>query len=124
RGVPRFGFTSFEALHASYAARFPGARALAAVPANAGRFYLAEGLDDAGALRTGADLAARAEAGVTVIAPEVTPALHAAAEGFSGIWTPGDAWDAIAIARQARARGRGADKPVYLQLSAAEEKFG
>jgi hypothetical protein len=100
--------------------------AIAAVPANAGRFYVARGLDDAGALISGEALAALATPETFVLATEATPALLAASQGFAGVWTPdamADAsWDAPAIVKHALASGRGAERPVYLQLSAAEEK--
>ncbi len=119
KGLPLHGFTAFEALFASWNG---SGTPLAVVPANAGRFYVARGADDAGALIPGEALAALAGPGITVLAPEATPTLLAAARGFAGVWTPEGAWDAVAIARRARASGRGAERPVYLQLSAAEEK--
>jgi tRNA threonylcarbamoyladenosine biosynthesis protein TsaB len=129
RGIPLHGFTSFEALHLSFSGLSESAAirqtgALAAIPANAGRFYVAQDAGDPGALIPGEALSAMADSKVTVIAPEITPALRVAAAGFAEVWSPGEAWDASAIARHARASTRGVDKPLYLQLSAAEEKFG
>lgn len=133
RGLPLHGFTSFEALHLSAPTLKQGAEGrgcLAVIPANAGRFYVSQSLEDPGALLAGEELAAMADAGRVIVAPEITPALRelATASGFGGPWSPGGApgetWDAAAIAGRARSAGRGADKPVYLQLSAAEEKFG
>jgi tRNA threonylcarbamoyl adenosine modification protein YeaZ len=92
-GIPLYGFTSFEALFLS--STDPGA--VAAIPANAGRFYLARGLDDPGALANAAPDAAL-----------LTPAAVA--------------WDYAAIARRALASNRDARKPYYLQASAAEDK--
>lgn len=133
-GIPLHGFTSFEALHLSFpgisgrhGGDAEGIRALAVIPANAGRLYVSAGMDDPGALVNGSILAARARsfsAAVTVVAPEVTPALREATAGFADVWTPGELWNAVAIARHARASGRGLQRPLYLQLSAAEEKFG
>jgi tRNA threonylcarbamoyl adenosine modification protein YeaZ len=117
--IPLHGFTSFEALFLSWKGAGP---AIAAVPANAGRFYVARGLDDAGALIPGEALAALADSTTTVLAPEATDALRAATTGFAGIRTPDASWDAVAIARHALASGRDVERPVYLQLSAAEEK--
>lgn len=122
RKIPLHGFTSFEALHVSFAG--DRQKAITVVPANAGRFYVSRGPQDTGALIAGEELAALADAGTTVLAPESTPALRERCAGFAAIWTPGDGWDAVAMARQARASGRGAQRPMYLQLSAAEEKFG
>ncbi len=125
--IPLHGFTSFEALHLSFD-RSAGASgtgdSIAVVPANAGRFYVSRGLEDSGALIAGEDLAALTDAGVTVVAPESTPALLERCAGFASIWTPGENWDAVALAQRARASGRDAQRPLYLQLSAAEEKFG
>jgi tRNA threonylcarbamoyladenosine biosynthesis protein TsaB len=131
--VPLHGFTSFEALHLSFASAHSNTRnsatgsALAAIPANAGRFYVSRGLEDPGALIAGEELAALADSSLMVLAPEHTQALAANTTGFAGTWIPesgaGKAWDAVAIARHARAAGRGAERPLYLQLSAAEEKF-
>jgi tRNA threonylcarbamoyl adenosine modification protein YeaZ len=136
RNLPVYGFTSFEALHLSAL----GARVLsddqtsvAVIPANAGRLYVSHSLTDAGALIAGESLGAyspptslegsRAGARV-IVTPEVTPALTAQSSAFAGVWSPGEAWDAVAITRHARAQNRGLARPVYLQLSAAEEKFG
>ncbi len=123
KGIPLHGFTAFEALFASWKGE---GDALAVVPANAGRFYVARGVDDAGALIPGEALTALARPGTFVLAPEATPGLLAASRGFAGVWTPNGtpegSWDAVAIARRALATGRGAERPVYLQLSAAEEK--
>jgi tRNA threonylcarbamoyladenosine biosynthesis protein TsaB len=122
--IPIHGFTSFEALHLSFA----GDRAIAVIPANSGRFYVSRNLTDPGALMAGEDLAALADPAVTVVAPESTPALVERCAGFASIQTPGTSngfqWDAVAILRQANNSGRDARHPVYLQLSAAEEKFG
>jgi tRNA threonylcarbamoyl adenosine modification protein YeaZ len=98
--IPLYGFTSFEALFLS----FPGASetAVAAIPANAGRFYLARGLEDPGVL---------------TVAEE-----YARAAREHAVLTPDDHWDYAAIARHARASKRDARKPYYLQLSAAEDK--
>lgn len=126
-GIPLHGFTSFEALHLSFAASGGVGHqrnAVAVVPANAGRFYVSRGLEDSGALIMGEELAALADADRTVVASENTPGLRERCAGFASIWTPGDRWDAVAMARRARVSGRGAERPVYLQLSAAEEKFG
>jgi tRNA threonylcarbamoyl adenosine modification protein YeaZ len=117
--IPLHGFTTFGALFLSW--RGEGAT-IAAVPANAGRFYVARALGDAGALIPGEALAALADPETVVIAPEATDALLLATRGFAGVWKPEASWDAVAIARHALASGRAADRPVYLQLSAAEEK--
>lgn len=130
-GIPVHGFTSFEALYVSAPsfaspADVEGAVAekqLAVIPATAGRFYVSASLDDAGALVTAEELAARRTGFPVILTPEITPALRAAVGG-ARLETPGAAWDAVAIARHARASGRGLARPVYLQLSAAEEKFG
>lgn len=139
RGIPVHGFTSFEALHLSipcaasassvFAAASAGRSVLAVVPANTGRFYVARSPDDAGALVTGETLAELCAApgadALMIVTPELTPALDALASSASiTAATPGDAWNAVAIARHARTSGRGLARPVYLQLSAAEEKFG
>jgi len=139
RDVPVHGFTSFEALHLSAqgaGSLSDGQTSVAVVPANAGRFYVSQFLTDSGALIAGDDLGVpsppaplpegegRKPASPVLVTPEVTPALTAKAIGFAGVWTPGEHWDAVAIARHARASGRGLARPVYLQLSAAEEKFG
>jgi len=144
-GLPVFGVTSFEALHLSArsAGVTPdGSRMVAVIPANTGRYYVSESLADAGALVAGDELAKRLRdisggVGVTsglVITPDATgdlKGLVAAAPGAFTVWAPGDgaerAWDAVAMAQRARAakaQGRGLVRPVYLQLSAAEEKFG
>ncbi len=134
--IPLHGFTSFEALHlsaASHATRLApeadGQRSvLAVVPANAGRFYVSRALADEGRLATGEELGALCAGPLVIATPEVTPALiartSARAGGDAVVWAPADDWDAAAIARHARASGRGLARPVYLQLSAAEEKFG
>jgi tRNA threonylcarbamoyl adenosine modification protein YeaZ len=129
-----------------------GQTSVAVIPANSGRFYVSHTLTDAGALIAGESLGAYSsptrlgESGagmrvpspptplpkgegskassVVLITPEVTPALTAGSSAFAGVWSPGEAWDAVAIARHARAQNRGLARPVYLQLSAAEEKFG
>lgn len=123
--IPVHGFTSFEALLLSTKSDslLEGMKTLAAIPANAGRFYVAEDLKDPGALISGESLSARATQSTMIVSPEITPALQAAAEGFGGVWSPGVSWDAVAIARHARASGRGLARPMYLQLSAAEEKL-
>jgi tRNA threonylcarbamoyladenosine biosynthesis protein TsaB len=122
RRVPLHGFTSFEALHLSCIGK-SAMSGIAVIPANAGRFYVSRHPDDEGALIPGEGLSALADSTMTVMAPEVTPGLMALSTGFAGVWTPGENWDAVAIARQARLSGRGATRPLYLQLSAAEEKF-
>jgi tRNA threonylcarbamoyl adenosine modification protein YeaZ len=122
--IPIHGFTSFEALHLAFA----GPQAIAVIPANAGRFYVSRTLADPGALIAGEDLAAWADPSITVVAPESTPALVERCAGFASIRTPGTSnglhWDAVAMLRQANNSGRDARHPLYLQLSAAEEKFG
>lgn len=101
--IPLFGFTSFEALFLSGPSTGSGAGAVAAIQANAGRFYLARGLDDPGVL---------------VGAEE-----HAQAARDHAVLTPADAsWDYARIAKHAQASKRDARKPYYLQLSAAEDK--
>lgn len=130
KNIPLHGFTTFEALFLSWKGDAKASRALAGnekaaiavVPANAGRFYVARRLDDAGALIPGEALAALADSQTVVLAPEATDALRAATKSFAGIWTPDASWGAVAIARHALASSRGAERPVYLQLSAAEEK--
>jgi tRNA threonylcarbamoyl adenosine modification protein YeaZ len=146
RALPVHGFTSFEALHLSALGAGvleEGQASVAVIPANSGRFYVSQSLGDSGALMTGEDLAVLCSGSrvpspptplpegegsqkfsVVLIAPEVTPAMTARAVGYAGVWTPGDQWDAVAIARHARAHHRTLARPVYLQLSAAEEKFG
>ncbi|MCD6024774.1 MAG: tsaB [Fibrobacteria bacterium] len=98
--IPLHGFTSFEALFLSAP---EGRAAVAAIAANAGRFYLARGLEDPGVL-TSAEALADAAGNATVL-------------------TPADAsWDYPRIARHALSSKRDARKPYYLQLSAAEDK--
>jgi tRNA threonylcarbamoyl adenosine modification protein YeaZ len=135
--IPIRGFTSFEALHLAFASTSASAftsasnAAIAVIPANSGRFYVSRSLTDPGALIAGEELAALADSAVTVVAPESTPALVERCAGFASIRTPGNTsggatgfdWDAVALARQANNSGRDARHPVYLQLSAAEEKF-
>lgn len=140
-GVSLHGFTSFEALHLSAASGTGEGEpeqgsVLAVVPANAGRFYVSRALADPGALMTGDELAALCREARLIAAPEATPALttlmtrlrESVEAGAAGpaptMWTPGEHWDACAIARHAVRSGRGLERPVYLQLSAAEEKFG
>lgn len=127
-GIPVHGFTSFEALHLSAPAiasvsASGGEGLLAVVPANAGRFYVSASVNERGALISGEELAARRASAAMILTPDITPGLRAAAAEFA-LATPGSAWNAVAIARHARASGRGLARPVYLQLSAAEEKFG
>jgi tRNA threonylcarbamoyl adenosine modification protein YeaZ len=121
KDIPLHGFTSFEALFLSWHSGRTRP-AIAAVPANAGRFYVARAIDDTGALISAEALSALADSETVVIAPETTDALLFATLGFGGVWNPQATWDAVAIAQHALASGRGADRPVYLQLSAAEEK--
>ncbi len=139
-GVAMHGFTSFEALHLSVESGAGAAGAgqgpvLAVVPANAGRFYVSRALADPGALMTGDELAELCRETRLIAAPETTPALTTlmsrvrspeteAAPRAPTLWTPGEHWDARALARHAVQSGRGLERPVYLQLSAAEEKFG
>lgn len=130
--TPLHGFTSFEALRLSFPGTFeqPVRSSIAVIPANAGRFYLQRGETDPGALLKAPAFAALSDSTVTILAPARTDALEAVAEGFASIWTPSPTspsagnWNAPAIAQQARRSGRGAERPEYLQLSAAEEKFG
>lgn len=132
-GIPVHGATSFEALFLSHESIMgkgrgeggqPDDSLLAVLPATAGRFYVAGHLDDPGALVDTDALAARVTPSTVVLSPARVPAVEAVVAGAAALWTPGDAWDVAAIARHARRRGRGTARPVYLQLSAAEEKFG
>jgi tRNA threonylcarbamoyl adenosine modification protein YeaZ len=110
--IPLFGFTSFEALFLSFPADGAAAGFVAAIAANAGRFYVASGLDDPGVLTSRGVLDALVHSDGSVGADKT-------------ILTPGEAsWDYPAIARHARADGgrHDARKPYYLQLSAAEDK--
>jgi tRNA threonylcarbamoyladenosine biosynthesis protein TsaB len=122
RSVPLHGFTSFESLLLSFPGYSSGKPVVVVIPANAGRFYVARGIGDPGSLIDGAALAAMADPEATLLASEETPALRDLSARFAGLWTPGEDWDAVAVARHARASGRSVEKPVYLQLSAAEEK--
>lgn len=123
RRVPLHGFTAFEALFLSVP-EAEAARAAAAIPANAGRFYLSRGLDDAGILGDASDLAALAAERSTLLVPAASPALEAVAGAFENLRPLDGAWDVARIARHARASGRGLERPHYLQASAAEEARG
>jgi tRNA threonylcarbamoyl adenosine modification protein YeaZ len=118
RHVPLYGFTSFEALFLS----FPEATdSVAAVAANAGRFYLARGLTDPGVLTEGSNLAAPSADSVLLV-PAPQASFDAVSAGYRAVLAPGDAWGYAAIAKHARGSKRDARKPYYLQLSAAEDK--
>ncbi len=117
RSIPLHGFTTFEALRLSYKGPAP---AVAVIPANAGRFYASFGARDEGKLLEAEELFGSLPAGAIGLAPAIEEDLERAFRGHAGLWAPGTEWDAISIAREARASGRGVDRPVYLQLSAAE----
>jgi tRNA threonylcarbamoyl adenosine modification protein YeaZ len=122
RRVPLHGFTAFEALFLSFPEATAG-EAAAAIPANAGRFYLSRGLGDDGVLGDASDLGALAKERSTLFVPNAG-AFETAAREFREVLSVGANWDVVRIARHARASGRGLDRPHYLQASAAEERLG
>jgi tRNA threonylcarbamoyladenosine biosynthesis protein TsaB len=117
--VPLHGFTAFEALFLSVPEAAAG-EAAAAVPANAGRFYVSRGLGDDGGLSDASGLAALAKEHSTLLVPTAA-GFEAAAGAFRAVLPADGAWDVVRIARHARASGRGLDRPHYLQASAAED---
>jgi tRNA threonylcarbamoyl adenosine modification protein YeaZ len=120
--LPVHGFTAFVPLLVSLESGAQGR--VAAIPANAGRFYAAHGLDDAGTLLESESLRAFGAMGRDLVVPADVPALDAVRTAFRKVTALNQNWDVAAVMRQARASGRGAAKPHYLAPSAAEAKAG
>ncbi len=121
RGLPMFGFTSFAALLLSRDSA-PGRRAVAAIPANAGRFYAAEGLHDPGVVVDADGLRRRGGPDADLIASHETEELRSAAAVYGSLTCVHDTWDVARVIRHARETGEGPLRPYYLQPSAAEAK--
>ena len=117
--LPMHGFTSFSALLLSHASREPDS-SFAVIPANSGRFYVAQGLKDAGALLEPEALRQLGGEKKTILVHEDSASLDSVRSAFGEIVGLGDGLDLPALARHARTSGKGAHQPYYLQSPAAE----
>jgi len=128
RGLQTHGFSSFAPLHLSAAIPAnldPSAPArVAVIPAQAGKYYVSRGLGDAGKLLDTDALKSLGAGGAAIAVHAEVPALASLRSAFGRLFAVGGNWDGPAVARRARASGLGADKPLYLALSAAEAKAG
>ncbi len=120
RDLPLHGFTAFAPLFLSLPIE-AGKKYLAAIPANAGRFYVAQGLDVTGSILTAEELI-RLAADSELIIPAEVPAFDSVLPAFRRVHSVADRWDVSGLAKYARASGVGAMRPHYLQPSAAEIK--
>ncbi len=125
--IPMLGFLSFTPLFLGAA---KGARktaseiqTMAAIPATAGRFYVAQHAEDSGALLETEQLLALGKANVDLIISHPSPAFDPFANAFHQTVSLYENWDIPSLLRKSRANGLGVDKPHYLALSAAEIKF-
>jgi tRNA threonylcarbamoyladenosine biosynthesis protein TsaB len=124
RRLPLHPFSSLEALRACVPGA-PGRRAVAAIAANAGRYYASLGDPPREALVTAAELLERAVTDEAFIHSGPLPDRERLAAAFPALIRLEEAMDFARVAALALAREPARDgviRPNYLMASAAEEK--
>lgn len=115
------GFTSFDSLRTGLDAA-EDSRAIAVVPANAGRYYASEGLRDPGQVLDTEGLRARGGADRILCVSVDSPAFDPVRSAFASVREIREGWNVPRLLEVARAAGRGATRPYYLMPSAAEAR--
>ena len=123
RTIPLYGFTAFSALLLSCDSK-PCQKLIAAIPSNSNRFYIATETQDSAALVEMEGLVALASPESVLVIPNKVAAMDSILAKFNSVHVVEDRLNIPRLAKHARASGLDALKPYYLQLSAAEEKFG
>ena len=93
---------------------------LAVIPANSGRFYVAQGMEKAGAFLDAEALRHLGGREKKMLVHEDSASFDSVRSFFGEIIEIGNRVDLPSLARHARASGKGAHQPYYLQSPAAE----